>query len=147
MRTIHILLVEDNEGDIVLTKEALNEANSIKKKISIARDGEDALFFLNKEGEYAAKDSPDIILLDINLPKKNGFEVLQHIKNSPLLKQIPVIILTTSSAESDVILAYQHLANCFITKPMLLEDFFAMMTKLVDFWFIVVRLPAKQDPT
>lgn len=145
MTNVHILLVEDNEGDILLTKEALNEGNSIKKKISIASDGEEAINFLNKVGKYASEDSPDLILLDINLPKKNGIEVLQHIKNSATLRHIPVIILTTSSAEIDVISAYQNLANCFITKPMMLDDFFALMTNLKNFWFSVVRLPAKQE--
>ena len=145
MTNVHILLVEDNEGDILLTKEALNEGNSIKKKISIASDGEEAINFLNKVGKYSSEDSPDLILLDINLPKKNGIEVLQHIKNSATLRHIPVIILTTSSAEIDVISAYQNLANCFITKPMMLDDFFALMTNLKNFWFSVVRLPAKQE--
>lgn len=145
MTNVHILLVEDNEGDILLTKEALNEGNSIKKKISIASDGEEAINFLNKVGKYSAEDSPDLILLDINLPKKNGIEVLQYIKNSATLRHIPVIILTTSSSELDVISAYNNLANCFITKPMMLDDFFTLMTNLKNFWFSVVRLPAKQE--
>jgi CheY-like chemotaxis protein len=145
MKNVHILVVEDNQGDILLTKEALNEGNSIKKKISIASDGEEAINFLNKVGKYATEDSPDLILLDINLPKKNGIEVLQYIKNSEKLRHIPVIILTTSSAEIDVISAYHNLANCFITKPMMLDDFFALMTNLKNFWFSVVRLPAKLE--
>lgn len=145
MTNVHILLVEDNEGDILLTKEALNEGNSIKKKISIASDGEEAINFLNKVGKYSSEDSPDLILLDINLPRKNGIEVLQYIKNSATLRHIPVIILTTSSSELDVISAYNNLANCFITKPMMLDDFFTLMTNLKNFWFSVVRLPAKQE--
>jgi CheY-like chemotaxis protein len=138
-------VVEDNEGDILLTKEALKDGIDIEKKISVTRDGEEAILFLNKVGKYAGEDSPDIIFLDINLPKKNGIEVLQYIKSSLRLRHIPVIILTTSSSELDVISAYNNLANCFITKPMILEDFLALMTDLERFWFSVARLPAKND--
>ncbi|MCW3080442.1 response regulator [Segetibacter sp.] len=141
MKDIHILLVEDNEGDIVLTKEALSDAK-MKNKVSVAKDGEEAIRFvnagLNEEGLL-----PDLILLDINLPKVDGKEVLHYLKNAPSLKRIPVVMLTTSSSELDVIDSYNNYANCFITKPVDFNKFFEVVRMIEDFWITIVKLPSK----
>jgi len=142
MNSIHILLVEDNEGDILLTTEALQEGR-VLNKISVCRDGKQAIDFLSKTGEYANAEQPGIILLDINLPKKNGHEVLQFIKSNDKLKHIPVIMLTTSSAERDISLAYNYHANCYITKPVDVGDFMEAVMKIEDFWINIVKLPKK----
>jgi CheY-like chemotaxis protein len=142
MESIHILLVEDNEGDILLTTEAFEDAK-IYNTMSIARDGKEAVLFLNKEGKHADAQSPDLILLDVNLPKKNGHEVLQYIKGSDHLKHIPVIMLTTSTSEKDVIKAYRNYANCFITKPVEVEDFLKVVASIENFWIKIVQLPGK----
>jgi chemotaxis family two-component system response regulator Rcp1 len=138
MQHIHILLVDDNEGDILLTREALDDAR-IVNKISIAYDGQEAIRFLKKQP--AGKDTPDLILLDINLPKMNGTEVLAFIKNDPDLKRIPVIMLTTSSAEKDILFAYDNHANCYITKPVDLDRFMNVVRTIEDFWISIVKLP------
>lgn len=138
MQQIHILLVDDNEGDILLTREALDEAR-IVNKISIAYDGLEAIRFLKKQP--VGKDTPDLILLDINLPKMNGTEVLYIIKNDPELKRIPVIMLTTSSAEKDILASYDNYANCYITKPVDLDRFMAVVRTIEDFWISIVKLP------
>jgi CheY-like chemotaxis protein len=143
MKSIHILLVEDNEGDILLTTEALQEGR-IVNKISVARDGKQAVDFLSKTGDYTNAQVPDFILLDINLPKKNGHEVLQFIKTNDKLKHIPVIMLTTSSAEADISLSYNHYANCYITKPVEVGDFMDAVMKVEDFWINIVKLPGKK---
>jgi CheY-like chemotaxis protein len=135
-------LVEDNEGDIVLTKEALSDAK-IKNKVTVRRDGEEAIAFLNTALENAEEFLPDLILLDINLPKIDGKEVLYYIKNSPDLKRIPVVMLTTSSSELDVADSYNNFANCFITKPVDLNKFFDVVRMIEDFWITVVKLPTK----
>ena len=140
MSEIHILLVEDNEGDIVLTLEALKDAK-LKNKISVVRDGEEALQFLYKEEEYVGQDAPQLILLDINLPKIDGKEVLQRIKSDPDLKKIPVVILTTSSSERDILEAYNNHANCYITKPVNLDKFIDVIHTVEDFWLSIVQLP------
>ncbi|WP_301930878.1 response regulator [Ferruginibacter sp.] len=140
MKPNHILLVEDNEGDIFLLKEALEE-RKIVNKLSIARDGLEAVDFLQMGIVAADKDLPDLILLDINLPRMNGHEVLKFIKINDHLKRIPVIILSTSSNDADIITAYNNHANCFITKPSELTDFFIMMRIIETFWFGIVRLP------
>ncbi|MBU7569917.1 MAG: response regulator, partial [Flavobacterium sp.] len=116
MESIVILLIEDNEGDILLTREALGYG-SIRKEISIVKDGWEAIQFLEKKGAYKNAIMPDLILLDINLPKLNGHEVLARIKSNPQIQHIPVIMLTTSSSESDILKSYQNHVNCFITKP------------------------------
>lgn len=139
MKPIHILLVEDNEGDILLTKEAFESAK-IMNTISVVRDGKQALDFLIKQDPYASVELPDLILLDVNLPKKNGHEVLQFIKAHNDLKQIPVIMLTTSSSERDVTLSYKNHANCFITKPVEGDDFIKAMSQIEDFWISIVKL-------
>lgn len=135
MREVHILLVEDNEGDIILTKEALKEAK-IKNAITVARDGQEALDILN-----TAQDLPDLILLDINLPKVNGLEVLSSVKSNDRLKSIPVIMLSTSSSERDITISYNNYANCFITKPVDLLKFIALVKSIQDFWISIVKLP------
>ena len=140
MQHVHILLVDDNEGDILLTVEALNEAKIINK-ISVARDGQEALLFLNKERPFRDSETPDLILLDINLPKMDGTEVLAIIKNDPDLRRIPVIMLTTSSAEKDILASYNNHANCYITKPVDLDRFMSVIRTIEDFWISIVKLP------
>ena len=137
---IHILLVDDNEGDILLTLEALTEARIINK-ISVARDGAEALHFLNRETPFRDSERPDLILLDINLPRMDGTEVLAIIKNDPNLRRIPVIMLTTSSAEKDILTSYDNHANCYITKPVDLDHFMAVIRTVEDFWISIVKLP------
>jgi len=140
MQEIHILLVDDNEGDVLLTKEALEEAK-IVNRISVAYDGVQALRFLKKEPPFMEQDSPDLILLDINLPRMDGTEVLGIIKSDPELKRIPVIMLTTSSSEKDIITSYNNYANCYITKPVDLERFMDVVRTIEDFWISIVKLP------
>lgn len=140
MKPVHILLVEDNEGDILLTSEALEEGR-ILNKISVARDGKAAIDFLSKTGAYVDAESPDLILLDINLPKKNGFEVLEFVKTNPELRHIPVIMLTTSSSMRDVEQSYRNYANCYITKPIEVTEFMDAISRIEDFWLSVVKLP------
>ena len=140
MNSIHILLVEDNEGDIFLITEALEEGKIINK-ISVSKDGKEAIDFLEKKGKYKDAETPDLILLDINLPKKNGHEVLEYIKTSENLKQIPVIMLTTSSSDKDVLLSYKHHSNCFITKPLDVNNFLTIVSSIESFWINIVKLP------
>jgi CheY-like chemotaxis protein len=140
MQEIHILLVDDNEGDILLTREALEDAR-IVNRISIAHDGVEAIRFLKKKLPFEDCDRPDLILLDINLPKMNGTEVLTIIKSDPDLKRIPVIMLTTSSAEKDIIASYDNYANCYITKPVDLDRFMDVVRTIEDFWISIVKLP------
>jgi chemotaxis family two-component system response regulator Rcp1 len=138
MNEVHILLVEDNEGDIILTKEALKEAR-IKNRISVAMDGQEALAML-----HAGVSLPDLILLDINLPKITGLEVLAIIKADKNLKMIPVIMLTTSSSEEDIVNSYANHANCFITKPVDLPRFMDVIKTIEDFWISIVKLPQQK---
>ena len=140
MQEIHILLVDDNEGDVLLTKEALEEAK-IVNRISVAYDGMQALQFLKKEPPFKDQESPDLILLDINLPRMDGTEVLGIIKSDPELKRIPVIMLTTSSSERDILTSYDNYANCYITKPVDLERFMDVVRTIEDFWISIVKLP------
>lgn len=142
MKDVHILLVEDNEGDIVLTKEALSDAK-IKNKVTVTRDGEEAINYLNNAIPDPDQLMPDLVLLDINLPKIDGKEVLHYIKNNPALKKTPVVILTTSSSELDVTDSYNNYANCFITKPVDLNKFFDVVRMIEDFWITIVKLPSK----
>ncbi len=139
MNSIHILLVEDNEGDIFLITEALEEGK-IVNKISVSKDGKEAIDFLEKKGKYINEETPDLILLDVNLPKKNGHEVLKYIKTSENLKQIPVIMLTTSSSDKDVLLSYKNHANCFITKPLDVNNFLTIVSSIESFWINIVKL-------
>ena len=140
MQEIHILLVDDNEGDVLLTREALQDAR-IVNRISVAYDGVEALKFLRKQPPFRESDSPDLILLDINLPRMDGKEVLSIIKSDPDLKRIPVIMLTTSSSEKDILTSYDNHANCYITKPVDLERFMDVVRTIEDFWISIVKLP------
>lgn len=142
MKPINILLVEDNEGDILLTTEALEEGKIINE-LQVVKDGHEAILMLNKQGIYEKSLSPDLILLDVNLPKKSGHEVLQYIKESPDFKHIPVIMLTTSSAETDIVKAYKSHANCYITKPVEADSFLNVVASIEDFWISIVQLPTR----
>lgn len=139
-RPIEILLVEDNPGDVRLTREALHEAR-VANRLSVARDGVEAMAFLRHEGVYRDMPRPDLILLDLNLPRKNGHEVLAVIKDDPNLRRIPVVILTTSRDEEDVLTTYNLHANCYIVKPVDIEQFIAVVRSIEDFWFQIVLLP------
>lgn len=143
MKHFNILLVEDNEGDIVLTKEAFMEAK-LQNEIAVAKDGEQALDYLHRREHYENDNKwilPDLILLDINLPKISGLEVLSEIKRHHHLKVIPVIMLTTSESESDIMASYQHHANCYITKPVDLAKFLEVVRTIENFWISIVKLP------
>lgn len=140
MRAMHILLVEDSDGDILLTTEALEEGK-IVTRLSVLKDGKQAIDFLDSEVSKGKPNLPELILLDINLPKKNGHEVLQFIKQDERLKQIPVIMLTTSSSENDISLSYKNHANCYITKPIDTDDFLKAICEIKNFWICFVKLP------
>lgn len=139
-RPIEVLLVEDNPGDVRLTREALKEGK-IRNNLHVARDGVEALAFLRREGEHAGAPRPDVILLDLNLPRKDGREVLGEVKQDPSLRQIPVVILTSSQADEDIVRAYDLHANCYISKPVDLDQFIKVVKSIEDFWFTVVKLP------
>ena len=139
-RPIEILLVEDNPGDVRLTKEGLQDGKLIND-LHVAADGEEALAFLRRQGKHANAVRPDLILLDLNLPKKDGREVLAEIKEDPDLKRIPVVVLTSSKADEDVLKSYNLHVNCYITKPINLERFMAVVKSIKDFWLAVVTLP------
>jgi len=140
MQAIQILLVEDNPGDIRLTREAFRDSK-IQNELYVAQDGVEALQFLRQEGEFADMPIPDIILLDLNLPRKSGREVLHEIKNDDQLKMIPVVVLTTSDDERDVVASYKLHANCYITKPVDINQFVTIVQNIQEFWFSVVKLP------
>jgi len=137
---IHVLLVEDNEGDIVLTQEAFEERKIIAQ-LSVARNGEEALAFIDEALNEGKNELPDLILLDLNMPVKNGFEVLEQLKDNPETKSIPVIVLTTSSSQRDVDTAYRHRANTYITKPLDIDEFIQAIIKIERFWLQLTRLP------
>jgi CheY-like chemotaxis protein len=137
---INILLVEDNPGDVRLTIEALREGK-VHNHLSVARDGVEALAFLRQEAPFADAPRPDVILLDLNLPKKDGREVLAEIKADEQFRRIPVVVLTTSKAEEDILRSYALHANCYVTKPVDLEQFITVVRSIEDFWFSIVRLP------
>ncbi len=141
-KKIEILLVEDNIGDQRLTIEAFKDSR-VCNKLNIAGDGVEALEFLRKEGKYANSPTPDLILLDLNMPRKDGREVLAEIKLDEKLRRIPVVILTTSLAEADILKTYNLHANCYITKPVDLDQFLQMIKSLEDFWFSIVKLPPR----
>lgn len=140
VRPIDILLVEDSPGDVRLTKEALREAK-LQNTLHVVQDGVDAMVFLRKQGRYADAPTPDLILLDLNMPRKDGREVLGEIKGDQDLKRIPVVILTTSDAEQDVFDTYNLHANCYITKPDDFNQFMDVVTKIEEFWQCTVKLP------
>jgi two-component system response regulator len=137
---INILLVEDNPGDVRLTQEAL-KSNKMHNNLRVAEDGVEAMAILHGEGEYANVARPDLILLDLNLPKKDGREVLAEIKADEKLKRIPVVILTSSADEEDILKAYGNYASCYITKPVGFDEFIKVVRSIKDFWFTIVKLP------
>jgi chemotaxis family two-component system response regulator Rcp1 len=141
-RPIEILLVEDSPGDVRLTQEALRDAK-VHNNLSVVSDGVEALAFLRREGTYAEVSQPDLILLDLNLPKKDGREVLAEIKRDPVLKRIPVVVLTTSEAEQDILESYELHANCYVTKPVDLDQFIRVVRSIEDFWLAIVKLPSE----
>jgi len=140
---IEILLVEDNPGDVRLTREVLKDGR-IHNELTVAGDGVEALDILYRRGLHAEAKPVDLILLDLNLPRMNGQEVLAEIKRDARLKMIPVIVLTTSSAEADVLSAYDHHANCYITKPVDLDQFVKVVRSIEEFWLTIVRLPGDE---
>ena len=141
-RPIEILLVDDNPIDVGLTEEALRE-NKVRNNMTVAEDGVQAMAILRKEGQYADAPRPDLILLDLNMPKKDGREVCAEIKKDPALKRIPVVILTTSQAEQDILKSYDLGANCYITKPVDLDQFSQVVKVVEEFWFTIVSLPSE----
>jgi two-component system, chemotaxis family, response regulator Rcp1 len=141
---IEVLLVEDNPGDVRLTREVLREGR-IRNTLNVVGDGVEALRFLRREEPYADAPAQDLILLDLNLPKKDGREVLAEIKSDPVLRRIPVVVLTTSAAEADILKAYDLHANCYITKPVDLDQFITVIRSIEDFWLSIVRLPANPE--
>ncbi|KCZ71875.1 response regulator with CheY-like receiver domain and winged-helix DNA-binding domain [Candidatus Methanoperedens nitroreducens] len=139
MEAFEILLVEDNPGYVRLMTEALKEDN-VPSNLSVVMDGIEALSFLRRENRYAYASLPDLILLDLNMPKKNGYEVLAEIKNDPDLRHIPVVVMTTSNTEEDILTCYDLNANCYIVKPIDLDRFMGTVRSVVNFWFGVVKL-------
>ncbi len=139
---IDVLLVEDSAADVRLTREALRYTKLIHR-IEVANDGMEALAILRKQGRHAGAPRPDLILLDLNLPRKNGRAVLAEIKQDPDLKRIPVVIVTSSMAEEDIVRSYELHANCYVTKPLELEDFVAVVKAIEDFWAGIVKLPPR----
>jgi len=140
-KMVDILLVEDNEGDARLAMEAMRDSK-IRNKMHHVSDGEEAMAFLHKEGKYTNVSRPDLVLLDLNLPKKDGRQVLAEIKEDDELKRIPVVILTVSSAEEDILKTYNLHANCYITKPIDLSQFMKVVHSIEDFWLTIVKLPS-----
>ena len=143
-RPADFLLVEDNPGDVRLTQEAL-KSHKVQNNLHVVTDGEEAMAFLRRQGKYANAPRPDIILLDLNLPKKDGREVLAEIKSDPNLKTIPVVIITSSEAEQDVIKSYNLNANCYVTKPVNLDQFIKVVQSVNDFWLTIVKLPSSVE--
>jgi two-component system, chemotaxis family, response regulator Rcp1 len=141
---VEILLVEDNPGDVRLTQEALKEGK-VLNNLSVVEDGVEAMAFLRQEGKYVGAPSPHLILLDLNLPKKDGREVLAEIKADDCLGRIPVVVLTTSRAEEDILKSYDLHANCYITKPVDLEQFYRVVQSVNDFWLNIVKLPGQVE--
>lgn len=141
-RPIEILMVEDNPGDVRLTVEALKEGK-VRNNFHTVEDGVEAIAYLRREGRYAKASRPDLVLLDLNLPKKSGREVLAEIKEDPDLRRIPVVILTVSQAEQDIVKSYSLHANCYITKPVDLDQFLEVVKSIENFWLTVVMLPPR----
>jgi chemotaxis family two-component system response regulator Rcp1 len=142
VKIIDILLVEDNPGDVRLAQEALRESK-MRNKLFVVDDGIEAMAFLRQEGKYAHAPRPDLILLDLNLPKKSGQEVLTEVKTDESLKRIPVVVLTVSNAEQDILRCYNHHANCYITKPLDFNQFMEVTRMIEGFWLTIVKLPPK----
>jgi len=139
---VEILLVEDNAGDVGLVREGLRECK-IRNNLHLVGDGVAASAFLHRQGVYASKPRPDVILLDLNLPRRDGHELLREIKEDARLKQIPVVILTSSAAEEDVVRSYSLHANCYVTKPLGIDQFLAVIRSIDEFWLTIVKLPPK----
>ncbi len=137
---IEVLLVEDDPGDVLMTQEAFEE-HKVRNRLTVVSDGADALAYLRREGPYADAVRPDLILLDLNLPKKDGRAVLAEVKADPTLRHIPVVILTSSQAEQDIVRAYELHANCYVTKPVDLDQFVKIVQSIEQFWFTIVKLP------
>jgi CheY-like chemotaxis protein len=140
VRPVEILLIEDNPGDVRLTRETLREGK-VSTRLSVVSNGEEALAFLRRQGPYAAAPRPDLILLDLNLPRKGGREVLAEIKADEHLRRIPVVVLTSSQAQPDILACYDLHANCYITKPPDLNEFLRVVRSIEDFWLTAVKLP------
>jgi len=136
---IEVLLVEDNVGDVRLTREALRDAK-VRNNLHVVPDGVEAMAFLRRQGQYAGVSRPDLVLLDLNLPKKGGLEVLEEIKTDAALQHIPVVILTTSQAEQDIVQSYRRRANAYVTKPVDLEQFLKVVGSIEQFWLEIVKL-------
>jgi CheY-like chemotaxis protein len=143
-QSIQILLVEDNPGDVDLTREAL-EGAKVRNRLHVVDDGAKAIDFLNRKGGYADSPRPDLILLDLNLPKKDGRQVLTEIKADPELADIPIVVLTTSAADEDILRAYRLHANCYITKPVDFKQFLRVIEAIEEFWLTVVKLPKRKS--
>ena len=141
-RPINILLVEDNPGDVELTEDALRRSK-VATRVSVVNDGDDAMEYLRRQSSSQDESIPDLVLLDLNLPKKDGMEVLKEMREDPCLRHIPVVILTTSEAERDILASYKLGANCFISKPVDLNEFRKVVQSIDDFWFTIVKLPNK----
>lgn len=141
-RPAEFLLVEDNPGDVRLTQEALKECK-LRNNLSVVGDGVEALAFLRREGEYADAPKPDVILLDLNLPRKGGREVLAEIKADPILRRIPVVVITSSEAEQDVLASYDLHVNCYVNKPVDLDQFIKVVRSIGTFWLTIVKLPGE----
>ena len=144
-KSVEILLVEDNPGDVRLTREALRDSK-LRNHLIVAEDGIEALAVLRKEGQYASIATPDLILLDLNLPRKSGREVLAEIKADPILRHIPVVVLTTSSADQDIVDVYELQASCYVVKPVGLNEFITIVRSIEDFWLSIVKLPPGSAP-
>jgi len=143
-KPIEVLLVEDNTGDVRLTQEAFKEGR-VRLNLSVARDGVEAMAFLRKEETFANTPRPDLVLLDLNLPKKDGREVLREMKNDPQLLRIPVVVLTTSDSDEDILGTYGLHANCYITKPVDMDQFVKVVRLREEFWFVVAKIPAGRN--
>lgn len=141
---VEILLVEDNPGDVRLTQEALKEGK-VRNNLNVVANGAEAMAYLRQQGQFRDASRPDIVLLDLNLPKKNGCEVLAEIKQDSDLKRIPVVILTTSQADEDVLKSYNLHANCYIVKPVDLDQFIQVVQSIEDFWLSIIKLPPRPD--
>jgi len=142
VKPIDILLVDDDEGDILLTQKAL-KSGKIYNSLNVAKDGVEAMEYLRKQGQFKEAKRPDLILLDLNMPRKNGKETLEEIKNDPDLKSIPVVVLTTSDADIDVLQSYDLHASCYVTKPVDLQQFTTVVNSLKEFWLCVVKFPPR----
>jgi CheY-like chemotaxis protein len=140
VRPIEVLLVEDDEGDVLMTREALHEGKVVNR-LSVVGDGVEAIAFLRREGPYADAVRPDLVLLDLNLPRRDGRQVLEEVKTDPDLRRIPIVVLTTSEAEEDVLRSYDLHANAYVTKPVDFDRFVEVIRQIDDFWISVVRLP------